>query len=55
MPQLRIAGGCDVRGLLMTYPKDSAELKDRGLRFKRVGETSFACPMYGTKLKAEIL
>ena len=41
-------------GLLVTYPKDSADLKDCGLRFKRAGETSFACPTCGTKIKAVI-
>ena len=42
-------------GLLVTYPKDSADLKDCGLRFKRVGETHFACPTCGTRIKAVIL
>ena len=41
-------------GLLVTYPKDSADLKDCGLRFKRAGETSFACPTCGTRIKAVI-
>lgn len=42
-------------GLLVTYPKDSADLKDCGLRFKRAGKTSFACPTCGTKIRAVIL
>jgi predicted RNA-binding Zn-ribbon protein involved in translation (DUF1610 family) len=42
-------------GLLVTYVKDSADLKDCGLRFRPVDEISFECPSCGTKLKAEIL
>ncbi len=42
-------------GLLVTYPKDSVDLKDCGLRFKRVSETSFTCPTCGTSIKAGIL
>jgi hypothetical protein len=42
-------------GLLVTYVKDSVDLKDCGLRFRPVDETSFECPSCGTKLKAEIL
>jgi predicted RNA-binding Zn-ribbon protein involved in translation (DUF1610 family) len=34
--------------------KDSADLKDCGLRFLPVDETSFECPSCGTKLTAEI-
>ena len=41
-------------GLLVTYPKDSADLKDCGLRFKQVGETRFACPTCGSRIKAVI-
>ena len=41
-------------GLLATYPKDSAELKDCGLRFRPEGKTSFACPACGTRIKAVI-
>ena len=41
-------------GLLVTYPKDSADLKDCGLRFRPVGETSFDCPTCGTRIKAVI-
>jgi predicted RNA-binding Zn-ribbon protein involved in translation (DUF1610 family) len=41
-------------GLLGTYPKGSADLKDCGLRLKRAGKTSFECPMCGTRIKAVI-
>ena len=41
-------------GLLVTYPRDSADLKDCGLRFKQVGETSLACPACETRIKALI-
>ena len=41
-------------GLLVTYPKGSADLKNCGLRFKRVDETSFECPSCGTRIKAAI-
>ena len=42
-------------GVLVTYPKDSADLKDCGLRFHPVDETRFACPKCGTSIKAVIL
>ena len=42
-------------GLLVSYPKDSADLKDCGLRFKPVGETRFACPSCGTRIMEVIL
>jgi len=41
-------------GVLVTYPKDSADLKDCGLRFKRAGEARFECPTCGTRIKAVI-
>lgn len=41
-------------GLLVTYPKDSVDLKDCGLRFLPEGKTSFACPACGTRIKAVI-
>ena len=44
-----------VKGLLVTYPKDSVDLKDCGLRFCPVDETRFACPKCGTRIKAVIL
>ena len=43
------------KGLLVTYPKDSVDLKDCGLRFCPVDETRFACPKCGTSVKAVIL
>lgn len=42
-------------GLLVTYPKDSVDLKDCGLRFCRVDETHFTCPKCGTSIKPVIL
>jgi predicted RNA-binding Zn-ribbon protein involved in translation (DUF1610 family) len=42
-------------GLLVTYPKDSVDLKDCGLRFCPVDENRFACPKCGTSIKAVIL
>jgi rubredoxin len=42
-------------GLLVTYLKDSGDMKDCGLRFSQVDETSFECPKCGTKVKAMIL
>ena len=43
------------KGLLVTYPKDSVDLKDCGLRLRPVDETRFACPKCGTRIKAVIL
>ena len=43
------------KGLLVTYPKDSVDLKDCGLRFSRVDENCFQCPSCGTKVKVVIL
>ena len=43
------------KGLLVTYPKDSVDLKDCGLRFCPVDETRCACPKCGTSIKAVIL
>jgi transcription elongation factor Elf1 len=42
-----------IEGLLVTYPKASADLKDCGLRFSQVDETSFKCPSCGTKVTLE--
>jgi predicted RNA-binding Zn-ribbon protein involved in translation (DUF1610 family) len=42
-------------GLLMTYPKASKEMKDCGLRFRPVDESTFECPSCGTRIKAVIL
>lgn len=43
------------KGLLVTYPKDSLDPKDCGLRFRPVDKTHFACPKCGTRIKAVIL
>jgi len=43
------------KGLLVTYPKDSVDLKDCGLRFSPVDDTSFQCPSCGAKVQAVIL
>ena len=43
------------KGLLVTYPKDSLDPKDCGLRFRPVDKTRFACPKCGTSVKAVIL
>jgi predicted RNA-binding Zn-ribbon protein involved in translation (DUF1610 family) len=43
------------KGLLVTYPKDSVDLKDCGQRFRPVDKTRFACPKCGTRIKAVIL
>jgi len=43
------------KGLLVTYPKDSVDLKDCGMRFCPVDETHLACPKCGTRIKAVIL
>ena len=42
-------------GLLVTYPKTSEEIKDCGLRFRPVDESTFECPSCGTMIKAVIL
>ena len=43
------------KGLLVIYPKDSVDLKDCGLRFSPVDDTSFQCPSCGAKVQAVIL
>jgi predicted RNA-binding Zn-ribbon protein involved in translation (DUF1610 family) len=43
------------KGLLVTYPKGSADPKDCGLRFRPVDETRFTCPKCGTSVEAVIL
>lgn len=43
------------KGLLVTYPKDSVDLKDCGQRFRPVDKTHFACPKCWTRIKAVIL
>ena len=49
-------------GLLMTYPKDSKNIEDTGLRFRQLDTASFQCPACGAtchvpteeELRAEI-
>ena len=43
------------KGLLVTYPKDSVDPKDCGLRFRSEDETRFACPQCGSRIKPVIL
>ena len=43
------------KGLLVTYPKDSVDLRDCGLRFRPVDKICFTCPKCGTSIKAVIL
>jgi len=41
-------------GLLVTYPRSSRDMKDCGLRFNQVNDTSFQCPSCGANVKAVI-
>jgi transcription elongation factor Elf1 len=34
-------------GFLVTYPKDSENMKDSGLRFRSLDDTTFQCPACG--------
>ena len=54
-PNCGLSEDVTAAGLLVTYPKDSVDLKDCGLRFRPVNKTRFACPKCGTRVKAEIL
>jgi hypothetical protein len=53
--------GCDLAedvafdGRLMTYHRKSEDYTDSGLRFERLNETTFRCPICKTKLKAKML
>lgn len=42
-------------GSLFTYHKTDHAFKDTGLRFIKVNENTFCCPVCKTKLKAEYL
>jgi hypothetical protein len=42
-------------GLLVTYQKDSKDLKDSGLRFAQADNTHFECPKCGVRVKTQIL
>ena len=44
-----------IEGLLVTYPRSSRDMKDCGLRFRPVDETTFQCPSCGANVKAVIL
>ncbi len=39
-------------GMLITYNRGDADYKDTGLRFKKVRDTIFRCPVCGARLKA---
>jgi hypothetical protein len=39
-------------GRLMTYYRKSEDYSDSGLRFERVNDTTFRCPICKTRLKA---
>ena len=41
-------------GLLVTYPKDSKDLNDCGLRFRQLDEASFKCPACGARCKINL-
>jgi len=53
--------GCDLvedvafDGSLMTYHGDSDDMTDSGLRFEKMGEDKYRCPVCGTLLKVVIL
>ena len=42
-------------GSLLTYHKNDLAFKDTGLRFIKVNENTFCCPVCKTKLKAKYL
>ena len=54
-PNCGVLEDVTAKGLLVTYPRDSVDLKDCGLRFCPVDETHFACPKCGTRIKPVIL
>lgn len=41
-------------GLLVTYPKNSKDLNDCGLRFRQLEEASFKCPACGARCKINL-
>ena len=53
--------GCDlvedvaIDGSLMTYHKESNDMTDCGLRFEKMDENEYRCPVCGTVLKAQFL
>ena len=42
-------------GRLITYHRKSEDYTDSGLRFERLNDTTFRCPICRTKLKATML
>ena len=54
-PNCGLLEDVSAQGLLVTYPKDSVDLKDCGLRFRPLDKTRFACPKCGTSVEAVIL
>ncbi len=42
-------------GRLMTYHRKSEDYSDSGLRFERLNDTTFRCPICKTSLKATML
>lgn len=42
-------------GMLITYQKDSKDLKDSGLRFGQADNAHFECPRCGARVKAQYL
>jgi hypothetical protein len=59
--ELLYCSGCDLvediafDGRLMTYHRKSKDYSDSGLRFERLNDTTFRCPICKTKLKAIVL
>jgi len=59
--ELLECSGCDLvedvafDGRLMTYHRKSEDYSDSGLRFERLNDTTFRCPVCKTRLKATML
>ena len=53
-PKCGLLEDVTAEGLLITYPKASEEMKDCGMRFKPVDESTFECPSCETRIKAVI-
>jgi hypothetical protein len=59
--ELLECSGCDLvedvafDGSLMTYHRESDDMTDSGLRFEKMDEEKYRCPVCGTVSKAEIL
>jgi hypothetical protein len=52
---MRSRGKRHLSGLLVTYDRNSRDMKDCGLRFKELKGDVFRCPVCRAKLKAVIL